>query len=201
MTRDRFIQTALLASIGLNLFLLGTLVPGWLGHGRDKGPGFPGPIAQRMMMPPGGPDMGPLGGPGGGPFMIIRRLANELPPADAAILNEHFEAGTTRLTGQMESFRDHVDRARALLRADPFDADALRAELRDASAKRQSLDQDMMEAMIGLLSKLSPEGRRRLAEMRPMRGGWGGPGMPMPGGIPLDPAGGPVMAPPPDRQP
>lgn len=194
MNRQRLLQTALLASVGLNLFLVGTLVPRWLGpkppHGERMG----------MMGPEG------LGGPGGagGPLFAMRRMLDDLPDADAKILKDHFGSDMEKFTDKAKSFRDRIDRLRDLMRADPFDPVALRAELESAAAERQSMEKAQTDSIIDVLGKLSPEGRRRLAEMRPprmmvndrrMHGGLDMP--PPPGGIPLDPDRAPMAAPPP----
>lgn len=192
MTRDRLIQTALLASVGLNLFLLGTMVPRWLGPKPPFGD-------KMVMMGPDGP-----GGPGG-PLFAMHRMMDDLPEADAKILKEHFGSDMEKMMEKAKSFRDRIDRLRDLMRADPFDPAALRTELESAAADRQAMEKAQTDRIIEVLGKLSPEGRRRLAEMRPPRmminerRMHGGPDMrpPPPGGIPLDPDRAPMAAPPP----
>ncbi|MFY8095235.1 MAG: periplasmic heavy metal sensor [Niveispirillum sp.] len=195
MNRQRLIQTALLASVGLNLFLVGTMVPRWLGPKPPHG--------ERMVMI--GPD-GP-GGPGGfgGPLFAMRRMVDDLPEADAKILRDHFGSDMDLFAEKAKSFRYRIDRLRDLMRADPFDPVALRTELENAAAERQSMEKAQTDSIIEVLGKLSPEGRRRLAEMRPPRilinerHLQGGPDLPPPppGGIPLDPDRAPLAAPPP----
>lgn len=189
MNRNRLIQTALLASVGLNLFLLGTQVPRWLAPAPPHPP--------HMMVD------GPDGPPGfGGPMIVLRRKMDDLPPADAAILRDHFEGDMEKFVERAKMFRDRIDRLRDLMQADPFDAAALRTELEKAAAERQALERGQTDTVIAVLEKLSPEGRRRLAEMRGPRllmnegPGGRGPGMPPPGAIPFDPARAPMAAPP-----
>jgi uncharacterized membrane protein len=191
MNRDRLIQTALLASVGLNLFLLGTMVPRWLGPKPPHGDKI-------VMMGPDGP-----GGPGG-PLFAMHRMMDDLPEADAKILKEHFGSDMEKLMEKAKSFRGRIDRLRDLMRADPFDAAALRAELDSVAADRLTMEKAQTDRIIEVLGKLSPEGRRRLADMRPPRlminerRMHGGPDMPPPpGGIPLDPDRAPMAAPPP----
>lgn len=185
MNRDRLIQTALLASVGLNLFLLGTMVPRWLG------PNPPHPDKMIMAGPegPGGP-LGP-----GAPFFAMRRMLDDLPEADAKILKDHFGSDMEKFTDKARSFRDRIDRLRDLMRADPFDAPALRAELESAAAERVGMEKAQTDAIVEVLGKLSPEGRRRLADIRPPR--MMERRMPPPGGIPMDPDRAPMAAPPP----
>jgi len=191
MNRDRLIQTALLASVGLNLFLLGTMVPRWLGPKPPHGD-------KMVMMGPDGP-----GGPGG-PLFAMHRMMDDLPEADAKILKEHFGSDMEKLMEKAKSFRGRIDRLRDLMRADPFDAAALRAELDSVAADRLTMENAQTDRIIEVLGKLSPEGRRRLADMRPPRlminerRMHDGPDMPRPpGGIPLDPDRAPMAAPPP----
>lgn len=194
MNRDRLIQTALLASVGLNLFLLGTMVPRWLGPKPPHGD-------KMVMMGPDGP-----GGPGG-PLFAMHRMMDDLPEADAKILKEHFGSDMEKLMEKAKSFRGRIDRLRDLMRADPFDAAALRAELDSVAADRLTMEKAQTDRIIEVLGKLSPEGRRRLADMRPPRlminerRMHDGPDMPPPpGGIPLDPDRAPMAAPPPPPQ-
>lgn len=194
MNRDRLIQTALLASVGLNLFLLGTMVPRWLAPKP--------PLGDKMvMMGPGEPG-GPIGP--GGPLFAMRRMVDDLPEADAKILKDHFGSDMEMFSEKAQSFRDRIDRLRTLMRADPFDAAALRAELESAMAEREGMEKAQMESIVEVLGKLSPEGRRRLADIRPPRlllnerRPHGGPDQPPPpGAIPLDPDRAPMAAPPP----
>lgn len=189
MNRDRLIKTALLASVGLNLFLAGTIVPRWL----SPKPPHDRPMAGPEAFGPGG---------GGGAFFAMRRMIDDLPPADAAILNEHFGSDVEKLKEMGKSLRDRIDRLRALVKADPFDPAALRTEMEKAMADRDAFERSQMESVIEALGKLSPEGRKKLAEMPPPRMlgerhgiGPGGPGGPPPGGIPMDPDRGPMNIP------
>ncbi|OYQ36496.1 hypothetical protein CHU95_04545 [Niveispirillum lacus] len=192
MNRDRLLQTALLASVGLNLFLLGTMVPRWLGPKSTHGD-------KMVMMAPDGP------GSPGGPLFAMHRMMDDLPEADAKILKEHFGSDMEKFMVKARSFRDRIDRLRDLVRAEPFDPVALRAELESAAAERQSLEKAQTDRIIDVLGKLSPEARRRLAEMRPPRllinerRMHSDPDLPPPppGGIALDPDRAPMAAPPP----
>jgi uncharacterized membrane protein len=198
MNRDRLITTALLASVGLNLFLVGTLVPRWLGPKPPQG--------DKMIM--AGPE-GPGGVGPGGPFFAMRRMMDDLPEADARILKDHFGSDMQNFADKANSFRERIDRLRDLMRADPFDPVALRAALEDAAVERQGIEKAQTDSIIEVLGKLSPEGRRRLAEMRAPRimmnerRMHGGPDFPPPppGGIPLDSGRAPLAAPPPPPPP
>lgn len=153
MSRARLLQTTLLASLGLNLFLLGVMVPGWLGHRPPSMHGEmpPGPLG------PGGP-MGPVGA-------LLRQAADQLPPADAALLREQVQERPD-LRVRAEGFEQQVETVRELMRAEPFDPDALAAALTDISERRQALDGQQMQSLVALLARMSPEGRRVLADFR-----------------------------------
>lgn len=155
MTRARLLQTTLLASVGLNLFLLGVMVPGWLGHH--------GPPPPMMQQGPGGPSgpgpMGPIGA-------LLREAASRLPDADAALLREHLKERSGDLRAVAEDFENHVEKVRELMRAEPFDPDALAVALTAMAERRVTEDAKQMQSLVALLSRMSPEGRQVLADFR-----------------------------------
>lgn len=107
-------------------------------------------IAGRAFLPH--PPPPPPPGPGG----MLERLTRHLSPEDAAILRGAFEPDT----GMRE--RQHAFHARvaALLRSEPFDPQALAAAFAADHAARADLGQKLAAAA----ARLSPEGRRRLAD-------------------------------------
>lgn len=190
MTRTRIVQTALLASVGLNLFLLGVMVPGWLGH-RGEPPvewgdrNFPGPA--------GMPDPGPIGAA----FMLFHQVAERLPAADAALLRTHLDKAPDMMRARMDQMEGHIEKIRQLMRADPFDGNALLAALTEMADWRAAEDKEQMAALSAVMTKMTPEGRNALAEIRL-------PHMRMEGrrgGIPFDRDRGPMAGPPPMDKP
>lgn len=163
----------LLGSAGLNLFLLGTLVPGWLDPGRAPGP------------PPFHP----------GPAAVLTEVAKELPPSDALILRD-LAARTPPLADDAGPI---IEAIRGVLRAEPFDAARFRALLGELAAKRAALEGERLDAMAAAAAAMSPAGRRGMADWSmPLRVPLAGP---PPGAIPLDPGRAPLALPPPGGQP
>lgn len=175
MSGQNLLRTALLGSVGLNLFLLGMLVPDWLGHSRQPGPG------------PGGPGIiGAMSGPARD-LMLLRQSLNDLPPADADILRDLLEKGGNRFRLAGPEVRGQFETMLELVKADPFDAPALLAAFEQLSAKRDALDRARVAEIVEALAKMSLEGRRKLAESRFSRrfvDGGGAEGEP--GAIPLN---------------
>lgn len=188
------LRAILLGSVGLNLFLLGTLVPGWL-----QGPPDRPPHDRLVAGMPGGPD-GPLG--------IVRRIADDLPPADAEILRGAFDPASDDFRRLMQGMRQELEQLRAIIGKEPFDEAALRTALTEATAARARFETTQQERLATAIARMSPEGRKRMAEWRgplrlPLRGP-GGPDMLLlrdgtggPGAIPLAPGDGPLPPPPP----
>lgn len=127
---SRILGALLVVSLGLNLFL-----GGW--------------IAGRAFLPHPPP---PPPGPGG----LLERLTRHLSPADAAILRGAFEPDPR---GRDRQHALHA-RVAALLRAEPFDPQALAAAFAEDHAARGDFGQKLAAAA----ARLSPEGRRQLAE-------------------------------------
>ncbi|WP_114393184.1 periplasmic heavy metal sensor [Oleisolibacter albus] len=172
-------RLALLGSVGLNLFLIGTLVPGWL-HPR---PDHPPVMAERL--PPGME----------GPLSAVRRLAEELSPEDAAILRQAFSPDQEKFRTMIEAIRTGIDSTREILKAEPFDEAAFRKALADVNAVRDRFEANQQEILATAVAQLSPEGRKRMAEWKiPVPGGAGRMGPQGgrllegggPGGIPFD---------------
>ena len=132
----------LLASLSLNVFLVAAIAVGvaW--------PGFRSP-------PP--PD----------PMKIADDMASGLPPADAGILRQAF---ATRAAA-FERARDlHVNtpaRIRRVLEQAEFDAAALGAIFAEARTAHEAMDAAIEMSMTEAIGKMSPAGRRKLAEWEP----------------------------------
>lgn len=123
----------LLVSLGVNMFLAG--------------------LALSRLRPP----------PPINPMRMVDHIADQLPPADAAILREAVE---TRRVGMMEEelkMRTFPERLRAALQAEPFDPSAFAAVFGEGCRR----DSDFGSAMVEAAQKMSPEGRHRWAAVRP----------------------------------
>lgn len=157
------------ASLLLNVFFAGVIVA----------------LALPMLFgPPPRPPHGPHD-----PLAMADRMAETLPPADAAILRAAFAQQTDALRAahrQMESFPDRV---RDALDAEPFRIDALAAVFADGRATRVAIEDAISASILDAAATMSPDGRHRLADWRP-----GGPGR-------LPPPPGPDGPPPPGARP
>lgn len=174
----------LVASVGLNLFLLGTMVPGWLHQDASHGQGKPSQTQTAAA---------------------LTQAARELPPQDAIILKDMVsrapgEPGNDPIAGSVEDMR-------AALRAEPFDPARLRGLLTAMAERRAAWEAERLDAFVQAVAAMSPEGRRQMADWHvPLRVPMPGPagaippgavpiGSIPPGAIPLDSTRGPLVVP------
>lgn len=117
-----------------------------------------GAFAAMLLHPPPPPHHGPMRG-----FeAFVERASRRLPPDDAALLRQAFEAERPSLV-RMEATMDELRRRlRAGILAQPFDPDALRRAFDEAHATEAELRQRFDVKAIETLSRMSAEGRRRL---------------------------------------
>jgi hypothetical protein len=94
-------------------------------------------------------------GPPPRPERILEEMAATLPSADAAILPD-------------APFRQH-ERFRQALLAEPFDVEEFRRINDEFHARRERMGRIIDAVLSEAVPKISPEGRRRLAEFRPPR--------------------------------
>jgi uncharacterized membrane protein len=94
------------------------------------------------------------------PAEMAARMAESLPPADAAVLRHSFAALTPPPSEGPAVF--HA-RLRAALETPDFDETALRRVFADAAKAHAAFDDAMAAAIIDAAAKMSPEGRRQLA--------------------------------------
>jgi uncharacterized membrane protein len=94
----------------------------------------------------------------------IERIAATLPAADAAILRDGFKADATRIEAAQAALRGEQDAVRAALRAEPFDAGAMRAAMAKTRAARQNFDLILHDMVATASAKMSVAGRNKLAD-------------------------------------
>ena len=131
------LSLALLVSVGINLVVAGFVV------GRGLAP------PERRM------------------GRLVEHIAAKLPDADQPILRQAFRAEEAAMRARSAELREARRAVRAVLRAEPFDPAALEAAL-----ERQRREMDAMMGSIhatvrDIAPRLSPEGRKRLAEIGP----------------------------------
>ncbi len=142
---DRSSRWLLIGSLALNLFFIGTIVS----------------LAARHYVLP--PQQAAAERPRTAAARI-ERLAAPLPAADAEKLRAAFRARARAAEGARDALNKAYERAQDVLKAEPFDAAALRAALAEARGARPAYDQVMQEILIAGASTMSPEGRTRLAD-------------------------------------
>ncbi|WP_118135380.1 periplasmic heavy metal sensor [Oceanicella sp. SM1341] len=102
----------------------------------------------------------------GAPFMAfnLRHALRNLPEDDRA----HFDGMNDRMRAEMqpliERSRGDRERLQDILRADAFDADAMRAILQRQSEAFGQMFSDGNEQAVDVLADMSPDARRRFAE-------------------------------------
>lgn len=200
MTESR-VRWLLVISFGLNLFLLGIVaarVATIVGHHHHH------EFAMREQMGPWEPGGGPFGeGAPGGPRAL-------LPDADRDIVQKALES-TRPSEADRQAAEERVEQMRKLVAADAFDADAFKALQQQGAAERAKRQAARQQAAVEALGKMSPEGRKKLAEGPGLALLMGGGPPPMdgrrmmfrhgmmhpPGAIPMDRGAAPLAAPPP----
>lgn len=139
----------LLASLALNLFFIGGV----------------GAIALR----------GYLSAPAAPPAIDrsaagrTERLAATLPGADAEKLRAEFAARRGPIEAAQNKYRSMQDKARDVLRREPYDVDAMRATMTEIRAARDAFDQALQGMFATAAAQMSPEGRKKLADWPPDR--------------------------------
>ncbi|MEC4592896.1 MULTISPECIES: periplasmic heavy metal sensor [Nitrospirillum] len=145
----------LIASVGVNLFLAGTFVPHLLRHH----------------------EVGPERGPAPGLNYRPRPLSDILPPADAELLQKAMAPDRADFQALEKQARESWAEIQPLLAAEPFDTQAFAAALRKVADSRRAFEASRQSALVDALSRMSPEGRKKLSEMKApfILGGMHGP--------------------------
>jgi uncharacterized membrane protein len=97
----------------------------------------------------------------------IDRIAATLPAADAAILRAKFDSERSSAEAAREAYDRSLEQVRIALSAEPFDGSSLTAAMADARSERVALDQVLHEIIAASAAQMSPEGRSRLADWTP----------------------------------
>jgi uncharacterized membrane protein len=137
-----------LISLALNLFFLGLISAG--------------PIRHLFH-----PHQRPVIEPRRSAAERIDRLASTLPTEDADKLRAAFRTKDRTLESAHAAYRKAQESMRSTLRAEPFDASALRSAMTEVRAARQSLDAALQDVIATAATEMSPAGRSKLAEWTP----------------------------------
>jgi uncharacterized membrane protein len=103
------------------------------------------------------------------PATRIERLAASLPSGDGEKLRAEFRTHQGNIESVITVYRQAQRRMREALRADPFDAQALRAAMAEARTARGKLDEALQDVIATAGAAMTPDGRRSLADWTPYR--------------------------------
>lgn len=135
------IRIFLALSIALNLFLGGMMIA-W--HMRPPPSPPPGPWFERM----------------------IQRMSADLAPADRDILQSAYEARRPDLDRMDKEVQAARDRVNAAMRAQPYDPAVLEKAMAESRDTREPVIETVEQAVAEAAAKMSPEGRKKLADWR-----------------------------------
>jgi uncharacterized membrane protein len=94
----------------------------------------------------------------------LDRIAASLPPEDADLLRTQLRAEAVKVATAQADLRLSQETVRDSLRAEPFDADAMRAAMAENRIARQNFDQVLHDTIATAAAKMSDVGRAKLAE-------------------------------------
>ena len=103
------------------------------------------------------------------PATRIERLAAALPAGDAEKLRSEFRTHQGNIEAAVAAYRQAQRKTREALRAEPFNADALRSVMAEARNARGKLDEALQDVIASAGAAMTPEGRRSLADWTPYR--------------------------------
>ena len=102
-------------------------------------------------------------------FVRFERMAATLPPPDAEVLMSQITADRPAIEAAQTNYRTAQQTFRDALRAEPFDAEALRSAMAQSRAARQAYDEAIQNAIAATAAKMSTAGRQGVADWPPRR--------------------------------
>jgi uncharacterized membrane protein len=133
----------LLGSLALNLFFCGVAVALLI-----RGPGSPPPVDRSISG-------------------RIERIADTLPKADGDLLRAEFGANRSAVDAARKAHDAARNGIRAVLRREPFDAEAMRTAMAQTRAARQNLESVLQPVFVAAAAKMTTAGRAALADWPP----------------------------------
>lgn len=94
----------------------------------------------------------------------LDRIAGSLPPADAVLLRTQLRDEAVQVAAVQADLRLSQEDVRKSLRAQPFDADAMRNAMAENRAAREKFDQVLHDTIAAAAANMSIVGRTKLAE-------------------------------------
>lgn len=96
----------------------------------------------------------------------VDRIAAKLPPADAVLLRAQLRSEAMTIAAAQADLRLAQEDVRKSLRAQPFDAEAMRAAMAESRAAHDNVDQVVHDLIAVTAPKMSVVGRLKLADWR-----------------------------------
>ncbi len=100
----------------------------------------------------------------------LNRIAATLPAADAEIMQAELRGDAVKIAGAQADLRLSQQALRDSLRAEPFDANAMRAAMSASRTARENFEQVLQGVIATAAAKMSVVGRNKLADRSAMRG-------------------------------
>jgi uncharacterized membrane protein len=94
----------------------------------------------------------------------LDRVADSLPPADADVMRAQLRTDELKIAAAQADLRLSQDGVRRSLRAEPFDADAMREAMATNHSAHERFDQVIHDMLASAASKMSVVGRNKLAD-------------------------------------
>jgi uncharacterized membrane protein len=94
----------------------------------------------------------------------LNRIAASLPPADADVMRTQLRGDAEKVAAAQADLRLSQDDVRKSLRAEPFDADAMRAAMAENRTARENFDLVLHDMVAAAAARMSVVGRAKLAD-------------------------------------
>jgi uncharacterized membrane protein len=99
----------------------------------------------------------------------LNQIAATLPPADAQVMLAEFRADAVKVASAQADVRLSREALRESLRAEPFNADAMRGAMTANRTARDNFAQVLHDMIASAAAKMSVVGRNKLADWQPAR--------------------------------
>jgi uncharacterized membrane protein len=94
----------------------------------------------------------------------LNRVADSLPPTDAVVMRAELRTDEVKIAAAQADLRLSQDEVRRSLRAEPFDADAMRKAMAVNHDAHERFDQVVHDMVASAAGKMSVVGRNKLAD-------------------------------------
>jgi uncharacterized membrane protein len=115
-----------------------------------------------------------------GPRQAMNRLMDDLPPADRDLLEDAFASSFETMDVSRRAMSEIDRKLRSVLETEPFDKAAFRSLLEQSDALHAQFPHALTALLPDVVEKMSPDGRKKMAQLHFLGGPPPGPppGMP-----------------------